>query len=392
MIGDEGGTAYCRCLIPDVVAGTASFDRIVLQSEEEFRREGVQLISGRAVELLPGRRLVVLEDGREVPYDRLLVATGAEPVLPQLKGRELSGIFGFRSYTDALAVAQTAGGATDALVLGGGLVGLKAAYALKKRGLPRVTLVVKSRHLMTRQLDEESAALVEEHFRDMGVDLIFQTDAAAFLPGRDGGRVGSVLLEDGREIPAQLVIAGKGVRPRSDLVARAGGDVRRGIVADRFLRTSLPDVYAAGDCTEVVDALTGRSVPSGLWPLAVEQGRHAGLAMAGHPAVYPPVLTARNSVRFGRLSVVAVGRKDAGGEEITFRRREPAPGSLKRFFIRDDRLLGYVLVNDIDKAGVYTALVRSGRRVPGLARLLAGEKLPLAVAGGRFPARKGWQY
>ncbi|MCL6479455.1 MAG: FAD-dependent oxidoreductase [Peptococcaceae bacterium] len=377
VIGDEGPAAYCRCLIPEVLAGAAGFDRIVLQSEEDCRREGIELISGRAAELLPDRRCVILEDGREVPYDRLLVATGAAPVTPGLPGEDLSGIFGFRSYSDARAAAQATERTNTAVVLGGGLVSLKAAHALRKRGL-RVTVAVKSPHLMVRQLDRESASHVEKIFREMGVEFIFGNDAAEFLPG-SSGRVRAVVLENGQEVPAGLVIYGKGVRPRANLVARAGGEVRRGIVVDRFLRTSLPDVYAAGDCAEVTDALTGRSVPSGLWPLAVEQGRYAGLCMSGRPVAYPPALTAQNSVRFGNLSVISAGRRDAG-EQITVRR----PGSLKQFFVEDGRLLGYVLVNDVQGAGVYTGLVRSGRRLPGLAGLLAADRLPINVIAGKY--------
>lgn len=381
VIGDEGGAAYCRCRIPDVLAGVTDFDGIIMQSGEDFRREGSGLLEGWAARLLPEQRIVALEDGREVSYDRVLVATGAAPVLPDLPGSDLSGVCSFRSYSDARAAGQAAALADDAVVLGGGLVALKAAYALKKLGLPRVTLVVKSRHLMSRQLDDECALMVEEVFKEAGVEIIFQADAAAFLsgPGRSG--VGSVALDGGKEIPARLVITGKGVTPRTGLVAGAGGAVGRGVVVDQFLRTSLPGVYAAGDCIEIMDAVTGRRVPSGLWPLAVEQGRFAGMNMAGRPAAYPPALAAQNSVRFGRLSVIAVGRRDEG-EKISIRRQ----GSLKQFFVNDGRLLGYCLVNDVAGAGVYTALVRSGRRVPGLEGLLGAERLPLTAAAGKYPA------
>ncbi len=375
VIGDEGAQAYCRCLIPEILAGTADFSRIILRSGEDLRREGIEVAGGRAVEILPGPGRVMLEDGREIPYDRLLLATGAAPVLPDLPGRELQGVMGFRDYSDALEAVRIAGaGAGDAVVLGGGLVSLKAAHALKKRGFARVTLVVKSPHLMSKQLDPESAGLVGRAFEGMGVRIIFGADASAFLPGPGGGGVGSVLLEDGREIPAGLVIAGKGVRPRTGLAERAGGAAGRGILVDSCLRTTLPGVYAAGDCAQVAGP-GGEEAPWGLWPLAVEQGRRAGLNMAGREEPWQPGGVAQNAVRFGPLSVISVGRR--GGEEVAVRRRHPAPGSLRKFFFRDDRLLGYVFVNDIRDAGLYTWLVRSGRRVPGLGRFLAGERLPL---------------
>jgi len=376
IITEEVEPAYYRCLIPEVLSGEADLAKITFFPGLGRAGGKIEVIYVRAEKLLPEQHRVLLADGRELPYDKLLVAAGAAPSIPDLPGRSLNGIFGFRSYADARAIAGAAAGAAAAVVLGGGLVGLKAAYALKKRGVPRVVLAVKSRHLMVRQLEPESAALVEKYFREQGLELIFQNDAAAFLPAPGGQKVGSVLLENGKEIPAQVVVLGKGVRPRSELVKQAGGEVRRGIVVNLCLRTSLPDIYAAGDCIEITDILSGESAPSGLWPLAVEQGRCAGLGMVGRPVVYPPALAAQNSVRFGSLSLITAGRHD-GETQIVVRRREPAPGALKKFFVTGDRLRGYILVNSTEGAGVYTALVRSGRRMPGLIRLLAEEKLPL---------------
>jgi len=380
IISEEAEASYHRCLIADVLAGKADFAQIVFLPAHGLRSREIELIHARAVKLLPEQHRVILADGRELPYDQLLVATGAAPAITDLPGRGLNGIFGFRSYTDAKAIAEASAGATGAVVLGGGLVGLKAAYALKKRGLPRVVLVVKSQHLMVKQLEPEAAALVEKHFKEYGLELIFQNDAVAFSPAPGGKKVASVLLENGKEIPAQVVVSGKGVRPRAELVKQAGGEVRRGIVVNQLLQTSLPDIYAAGDCIEVADALTGESAPSGLWPLAVEQGRCAGLCMTGRPAAYPPALTVQNSVRFGNLSLITAGRRD-GETQIVIRRREPAPGVLKKFFVTGDCLRGYILVNSMEGAGIYTALVRSGRRVPGLARLLAEELPPLQAPG-----------
>ncbi|MCL6636235.1 MAG: FAD-dependent oxidoreductase, partial [Peptococcaceae bacterium] len=263
LVGDEGSRPYSRARIPEVLAFGLGFERIIYQPGEIYRQYRIKPLHAAVARIYPDRHRILLEDGVEVPYDRLLVATGAAPVIPGLPGRELDGIFGFRSYADAVAVSRAAEGDTRAVVLGGGLVGLKAAFALKKRGVPKVDVIVKSPYPMTRQLDEEAGALVEKYFRSMGVEFFFGTDAAAFLPAPGGGRIGSVLLEDGREIPAQVVVAGKGVRPRAGLVAGAGGQVRRGIVVDPYLKTSLPDVYAAGDCAEVPDVQTGLPVPSG---------------------------------------------------------------------------------------------------------------------------------
>lgn len=380
VVGDEGKTAYCRCRLPDILAGTAGFDRIVLKHEDFYGREGINQVASKAVEIFPDRRSVLLQEGRELPYDKLLVATGAVPEMPDLPGSDLNGISGFRNYADArVAAAAAAMKTTHAVVLGGGLVSLKAAFALKKYGVQYVTVIVKSPHLMVKQLDEESATLLEKAFTSLGVEFVFGTDATSFVvaPGKDD-MVRSVLLENGTEIPAQLVIVGKGTRPRTELVKAAGGQVNWGITVNQFLQTSLPNIYAAGDCIEVTDLLTGSKITSGLWPLAVEQGRYAAMNMLGFTCAYPSPLTAMNAVRFGNLSLVTAGQRDRGEQLVV---SHPATGRLKKFFVQEDRLLGYILIGDVTSAGVYTALIKSGRCIPGLAGLLQSEQLPLKVPG-----------
>ncbi|WP_242868858.1 NAD(P)/FAD-dependent oxidoreductase [Desulfotomaculum copahuensis] len=411
VVAGEPETAYSRCLLPDVLAGRRAEASIRLRPADFYRRLGVTLFSGvRAVELQPGEKKVLLKDGRELTYDRLLLATGAAAVRPELPGVRADGVFVLRTMADARALSAVARRVTAAVVAGGGLVGLKAALALKLAGVAGVTVVVASPRLLIRQLDERAAAMVEGELKEFGVQFIYNAgvkefitgtggrasgwrqDGGRFSPGEhlsghgpDGGRelpagcLSGVVLDDSRELPAGLAVVAKGVRPETELAARAGGRVGRGIKVDEYLCTSLPDVFAAGDCIEVTDRLTGQPVNSALWTLAFEQGRFAAANMLGQRRAYPAPLTRLNSARFGAVDVISVGRLD--GPEV-FTLDDPLSRTYRRLVFDGDRLAGFILAGRVDGAGVYTALVKSGRPVKQHIRaLLGGRTGEVAVSG-----------
>jgi NAD(P)H-nitrite reductase large subunit len=271
-------------------------------------------------------------------------------------------------------LAALTGQVTRAVVAGGGLVGLKAAYALKRAGVAEVTVVAASPRLLIRQLDEQAAAIVEAELAGMGLNFVYNA-AISSLASDSAGRLTTVLLDDGRTLPAGLLLVAKGVRPNSELLAAAGGRVGRGIRVDDYLGTSLEDVYAAGDCIEVKDRWSDGKVCAGLWPLAFEQGRLAAANMLGGKVAYPAPLTRLNSARFGSVDVVAVGSPD-GPETVKGYER----GTYRRLVFDGERLAGYILAGRVDGAGVYTALVKSGRPARRYQReLLAGRAGAVAV-------------
>jgi len=354
VVSGESVEPYARCLLPEVLAGTRTPSSLTLWPDALLRREGVTLFScARAVELRPQERKIVLTGGQEVSYDRLLVATGAKPARP--RWGEAPGVFTLRTMADALALQTAAGRVREAVVAGGGLVGLKAALALKKAGVARVTVVVKSRRLLSRQLDDQAAAMVQAELTAMGVEFVLGAEVASVVAGPGGGPAG-VVLDDARTLAAGLVVAAKGVRPDTELVAAAGGAVGKGIQVDDCLGTSIPGVWAAGDCIEVTDRWTGEKVGAGLWPLACEQGRLAAASLAGRKVAYPAPLTRMNSARFGRVDVISVGSLDGPQALSSFNR-----GTYRRLVFDGDRLASYILAGRVEGAGIYTALVRSGR-------------------------------
>ncbi len=288
IITDESHPPYLRCLIADVLAGTKDLSAIHYKTSDFYQKYNVSLLMGtRATGISPDEKKVLLEDGREVFYDSLLVATGAAPIPLGIEGGDLESIFTLRSYNQAVAAGKAAETANEAVVIGAGLVGLYAAMALKKKGL-KVTVVEKAPHLLIKQLDEQSAALVEKELSEKGIRFIFgrmpesfisRSGISKFVPSslresfvsRFGRKkLAGILLDNGQEIPAGIAVVSVGIQPRIDLVEKAGGMVGVGIKVNNFLETSIPDVYAAGDCIEIKDTVSGEHVPSAqggfLWP------------------------------------------------------------------------------------------------------------------------------
>jgi NAD(P)H-nitrite reductase large subunit len=362
VLSEEAHPPYSRCLITEVVAGAAGIDSIRYRSDRFYEDRGISLVRGARVHSIdPAARGVRFGEKGEITYDKLLLATGSRPVGIEVEGAGLEGVFALRSYDQAEAIARYAMGGKRAVIIGGGLVGLKAAYARRRRGLP-VTVAVKSGHLLTRQLDAESASMVEKELREAGIDFIFGQSPVGFNRGPGGKEIDSVTLEDGREIPAGLALVAKGVVANCELVRKAGGETAAGVKVDRFLQTSLSDVYAAGDCIEVKDCVTGRDTPSALWTLAVEQGRFAAYNLAGRQRPYPLPLTRMNSAQFGGLPFISVGAVDEGEEVLTRKER----GAYRLLAVREDRLIGAILVGLIEAAGIYTNLIKNGRPLGGM--------------------------
>lgn len=367
---------YARCRLPEVLSGESGPQDIVYPWEVPGDGR-VVLVYGRAVFLDINKKLVLLDDGREVPFDSLLLATGAVPVRLGVEGEDLEGIYSLRGLGDALSASEAAGRSRKAIVAGGGLVGLKCAVALRKRGVA-VTVLVSSSGFLSRQMDATGSAILEKELEGMGIKFVFYSSVARFLPAKGGRAVEALVLKDGRERDADMVMVGKGARPDVRLLEEAGGAAGIGIKVDRLLRTTLPGVYAAGDCIEITDGISGRTVPSGLWPLAVEQGRYAALNMAGLSLPYPNPVARMNSVQFGSIPAVSVGSPD--GEEI-HTRLQGMGKVYRRLAVSGGRLTGALLVGDVSNAGVYTALIKNRRPVSGklIEKLLNGRVCALDV-------------
>ena len=263
---------------------------------------------------------------------------------------------------DARRIVAAAGATRSVVVVGAGLIGLKTALALAARGLA-VTIVEKLSRLMPRQLDDAASSILAGRIK--GIDFRLGAELTGILTER--GEVRGVAV-DGRTIAADVLIMAIGVRPNVALAGEAGLTVRRGVVVDAQQRTSIADVYAAGDVAESVDRLTGESVVPATWPVAAEQGRVAAANMAGQPATFDGS-TAMNSVDIAGLPLVSVGEIDAreGDAELV----SISSGSYKKLIFRGSRLRGFICLGDIRQAGVLGRILWQQLEVPDAERLLS---------------------
>ncbi|MFI6348895.1 NAD(P)/FAD-dependent oxidoreductase [Streptomyces sp. NPDC050560] len=349
LIGDEAHAPYNRVLLAEVLAGRYGPGVIALPPHPGT------LLHTRATRVDRATRTVHCADGSEVGYGTLVLATGSDPVLPPLRGlpgdRALpSGVHAFRTLDDCLALSAAVRPCAAAVVVGGGLLGVSAARALARRGA-RVVLAQQAGRLLERQLDPRAAALVRRHLTGLGVQV--RTECRVRGARVRGGAVRGVELADGHVLDCELLVLACGVRPRTSLAAAAGLAVRRGVVVDAELRTSDPDVRAVGDCAEHDGVVYGLAAP------ALDQADTLADALA------PPHRAARyrgtrsltrltlpgHGAPCGPLDVAAFGEVEPRPGDDVVQLSDATRGVHRRVLVRGDRLVGGVLIGDLDTVG-----------------------------------------
>ena len=345
LITRETEWNYSRPLISYLLEGKTTRDKMWCRPDSFFTRNGVTVKAGvLATALDAGDRTVRLSTGERLAYDRLLAATGSRPFVPPIPGLEtVERTFCFQTLSDASALAEALRPESRVLILGAGLTGVKCAEGI--RGLcAQIAIADLAPRVLPAVLDDTAAAMVQARMEEKGVRFYLNDSAAAF-------RGNTARLQSGTELEFDVLVTAVGVRPNSQLVADAGGAVDRGILVDGRCATTLPDVYAAGDCAQGYDAVSGEKRMLPLWPNAVLQGETAGINMAGGRADYTQGIALNASGVFG-LHMVTAGSYE--GESFTVQR----DGSYKRLVTADGVLKGVIMVGDVSRAGIYTDLIR----------------------------------
>ena len=310
---------------------------------------GVDYRSGvRAAAIEPEAHRIRLAGDEILNYDKLLISSGARLYAP-LAGADLPGIYNFKSLSAAenLVGKVRAGEASEAIVVGAGFIGMEIALLLRELGV-KVTQIEMLDQVMATMLDAETASIALSLMRAHGVEVLLKTKAAEFV---GNGRVNGVRLESGEVLQADLLIAATGVKPNLDMLQGSGIASNWGITVDDHLKTNAPDVFAAGDCIETPDLLTGETLVHAIFPNALEQGRVAGTNLAGYPAMYEGA-ERMNSLKHLGLPIIAAGVKN--GDRIL---REQHDNCLRTIYLQESRLVGFQLVGDIKAAGVLHALM-----------------------------------
>ncbi len=357
VISDEDYPGYCRCLISYYLARQIKEDKLLYRKDNFYKENNIQLCLNKKVSRAdPKKNRVICEDKTQINYDQLLIATGASPKFPEIQGIKKKGVFGLRTIKNAKEIDGLLPITRAAAVLGGGLIGLKAAYALKKRGVD-VKVVIKSRQVLSQILDAEAASFVQKRLEENGIEVVLGQDVKEII---GEGDIRAVKLESGRTFESSLIIVGKGVSPNMDLVKDAQVKINEGIIVNPLLQTNVTNIYASGDVAEAFDLATGKPAVNALWPVAVEQGRIAGANMSGDNISYEGSLGI-NSLEFFGLATVSLGiykseKGDAQLEEL--KRSDAKSGVYKKLTLKDNLLLGAILVGDIKASGVYLRLIR----------------------------------
>ena len=345
LITGETEWNYSRPLISYLLEGKTTRDKMWCRPDSFFTRNGVTVKAGvLATTLDAGDRTVRLSTGERLAYDRLLAATGSRPFVPPIPGLEtVERTFCFQTLSDASALAEALRPESRVLILGAGLTGVKCAEGI--RGLcAQIAIADLAPRVLPAVLDDTGAAMVQARMEEKGVRFYLNDSAAAF-------RGNTARLQSGTELEFDVLVTAVGVRPNTQLVADAGGAVDRGILVDGRCATTLPDVYAAGDCAQGYDAVSGEKRMLPLWPNAVLQGETAGINMAGGRADYTQGIALNASGVFG-LHMVTAGSYE--GESFPGQRE----GSYKRLVTADGVLKGVIMVGDVSRAGIYTDLIR----------------------------------
>jgi nitrite reductase (NADH) large subunit len=349
VIGDESRLAYNRVLLSSVLAGETASHEIELQPASWWRDRGVTLKYGCvATEIDVGRRELKIAGEESVTFSKLVLATGSAPLRLNVPGADLAGVHTFRDSRDVDLLLALAARKKRVVVVGGGLLGLEAAYGLAKAGA-QVTLIHLMDRLMERQLDAPAADLLKTLVERKGIEVLLNANTARLHGER---AVGALELTDGRSIDADAVIFAAGIRPNVVLAKDAGISVNRGIVVDDRLQTSAEDIFALGECAE------HRGVCYGLVEPAYEQARVLARHLAGGSACYSGSVVATN-LKVSGVSVFSAGDFIAADGAETIVLSDVRRGAYKKLVIANGRLTGAVLVGDTQDALWYLDLIRT---------------------------------
>ena len=349
VIGDEPRLAYNRVLLSSVLAGETASHDIELRPASWWRDRGVTLKYGcRATEVDVGRREVKIENEESIPFSKLVLTTGSSPLRLNVPGADLAGVHTFRDSRDVDLLLTLAAQKKRVVVVGGGLLGLEAAYGLAKAGAP-VTLVHLMDRLMERQLDAPAAELLKSLVERKGIEILLNANTAR-IHGET--RVEGVELTDGRRIDADAVIFAAGIRPNIALAKEAGIAVNRGVVVDDVMQTAAPDIFAIGECAE------HRGICYGLVEPAYEQARVLARHLAGSDASYSGSIVATN-LKVSGVSVFSAGDFVGAEGSETIVLSDLNYGTYKKLVIADGRLTGAVLIGDVSDALWYLELIRT---------------------------------
>lgn len=349
IISESEHLFYYRPKLIDYLAGEITIDKMTIYQKEFYDKRNIQNILGTRIEkIAPQDKIAISENGTKYGYDKLLLATGASCFIPPIEGVNRPGVFSLRGIKDADDIRAYCRDITDVAVIGGGLLGLETAYSLRKLG-NKVTVIEVYDRLLPRQLDNDGATILRRMLEEKGISFILP-GMVQVIGGKD--KVESVTLKSGVPVKTDMVLICAGIRGRDELAKDIGAIVRKGIVVNDFMQTSIDQIYCAGDPVEQYGRLYG------LWPPAKEQGMIAGLNMAGVPTPYQGTICS-STLKITGIDVYSAGDIEAEEADLLSSKNE---GVYRKLLLKNEKAVGAIVVGD-SKAVMMASRVFAGETV-----------------------------
>ncbi|MBQ7727264.1 MAG: NAD(P)/FAD-dependent oxidoreductase [Clostridia bacterium] len=344
VLSAEKHPVYSRPLISYLLEGKTDTERMKYRGDSFYEDNGCNLMYARAESFDTGAGTVSLDNGQTLPYDELCIATGSRPFVPPFEGLDtVQNKFSFMTLDDALGLDRVLTQESNVLIVGAGLIGLKCAEGIRNK-VKSITVCDLADRVLSSILDSDCAAVVQKHLENSGIDFLLSDSAVRF----DGDKA---YMKSGKTVDFDILVLAVGVRANTEIVKSAGGTVNRGIVVDDRMKTDLPSVYAAGDCAEGFDSSLGANRVLAILPNAYMQGHTAGVNMAGGEASFNNAVP-MNSIGFFGLHMMTAGVYEGDMTE------EKTDAGMRRFFVKDNLLKGFILIGDVERTGIYTSLIR----------------------------------
>lgn len=375
VIGEEPWGNYNRIMLSPVLSGDKTIEDIMLHPPKWYQDKAIRFIAGDlAVKIDRNRKQVFTQKGECVDYDRLILATGSQPFTPPISGNDLAGVISFRDIYDVNQMIEYAQNKTHAVIIGGGLLGLEAAYGLKQRGMD-VTVLHLTDRIMDRQLDERASAMLKLSIEQKGIQVLTNANTEALL-GDENGHVSQIRLSNGTLLQADLVVFAVGIRPNIQLARSAGLRCNRGILVNDTMQTFDPSIYAVGECIEHRGQTFGLVEP--LWGQAFICASH----LAEHGSLTFKAPTVPTQLKVSGVDVFSAGQFELseGCEEIVL--NDEKRQIYKRIIIQNDRVIGAVLFGDTEDGAWYAELIADQTPISTIrSKLLFGRDFAMKKVG-----------
>ncbi len=366
IISDEKENSYSRCLLPEYLSGDRSRDELIFRDKDFYRKNSIRTELGKkVVSIDPDRSLINFEDGRQLSYDKLLIATGASSFIPPIPGIKDNEVFGLRDLKDAEDILERAKKGSKVVVVGGGFVGLEAAYALNKLGLD-VTVVEMLPQILAIQFDETAADILSKDMQKDGIKILTGVATKEIAAPTTWERIlgkkeKKVILGNGEVLKADIILVTTGTRTNVALAKNTDISINKGILVDEYMETNVKNIYAAGDVCETKDTVSEKVGLSPIWPNAMIQGKIAAYNMAGSKKELTGLVGMQNAVEFREIPAIAMGLSKATEEEgyEILKLYRPGQNVYKKIVLKNNIVKGMIIVGDISSAGVIGAFIKN---------------------------------